>query len=201
MTSNVYPETREGEGGDEILIDLINGSDEAALALLYERRGRLIYSLVYRMLGNAADSEEVTQDVFLRIWNNTGRFNRKQGSGLTWMVVMARHLAIDRMRSKMAATRKKELSIESTGVSETLEDGRNDPAMAAEESEAAAVVTRALQTLGEKYRQVVDLSYYEGLSHSGIATRIGVPLGTVKTRIRKAIQELRDSLCEKAEIE
>ena len=73
VTSNAYPETHGDESGDEILLDLISGSDQAALAMLYERRGRLIYSLVYRMLGNAADSEEVTQDVFLRIWNSTGR--------------------------------------------------------------------------------------------------------------------------------
>ncbi len=187
------PATRTGDG-DEILIRLMAEGDQAALGMLYEQRGRLIYSLVYRMLGDTADAEEVTQDVFLRVWNNAGRFDAKQASALGWIVAIARHMAIDRMRSRGASARKKEQSIDRTGVGETVADERDDPAALAEQSEMAAFVTGALDTLGDDHRQVIDLSYYEGLSHSKIAERTGVPLGTVKTRIRSAIDQLRNLL-------
>jgi RNA polymerase sigma-70 factor (ECF subfamily) len=191
---------KEGDGEDEILIALIKEHDQAALSLLYDRRGGLIYSLVYRMLGNAADSEEVTQDVFLRVWNNAGQFDPKRASALGWMVAIARHLAIDRMRSRLSAAAKKETSIGETRIAETTADGRESPHAEAERSEAAAEVTQALNTLDENHRRVIDLSYYEGLSHAKIAERLDTPLGTVKTRLRNAIGQLRNKLGTQSEL-
>jgi len=191
VTSMPTPATRT-DNGDEILIRLMAEGDQAALGMLYEQRGRLIYSLVYRMLGDAADAEEVTQDVFLRVWNNAGRFDAKQASALGWVVAVARHMAIDRMRSRAASAKKKERSLDGTGIAETVADGHDDPSVLAEQSETAAFVMGALDSLGDDHRRVIDLSYYEGLSHSKIAERIGAPLGTVKTRIRSAIDQLRN---------
>jgi RNA polymerase sigma-70 factor (ECF subfamily) len=130
----------------------------------------------------------------MRVWDNASRFDRKQASGWGWMVAITRNMAIDRMRSRTASARKKERSIDGTGIAETVADSGDNPSVAAERSETATTVTGALETLGDDHRQVIDLSYYEGLSHSKIADRIGAPLGTVKTRIRSAIDQLRGIL-------
>lgn len=194
------PVRKERDGEDEILIALIKEHDQAALSLLYDRRGTLIHSLVYRLLGNAADSEEVTQDVFLRVWNNAGQFDSKRASALGWMVAIARHLAIDRMRSRLSSASKKETPIGKTKIAQTVPDGRDNPHTAAERSDAAEEVTRALNALGEEHRKVIDLSYFEGLSHAKIAEQLDTPLGTVKTRMRSAITQLREMLSAKSEL-
>jgi RNA polymerase sigma-70 factor (ECF subfamily) len=200
VMNQAVPVRKEGDGEDEILIALVKEQDQAALSLLYDRRGGLIYSLVYRMLGNAADSEEVTQDVFLRVWNNAGQFDPKRASALGWMVTVARHLAIDRMRSRLSSVAKKETPIGKTKIAETVANGGDNPHTQAERSQAAAEVSRALNALDENHRTVIDLSYFEGLSHAKIAERLGAPLGTVKTRMRSAITQLREMLSAKSEL-
>ncbi|MCH7762090.1 sigma-70 family RNA polymerase sigma factor [candidate division TA06 bacterium] len=181
-------------GVDEGLIELLKGRDEASLQMFYERHSRLVYSLVLRILGSVSDAEEVTQEVFLKIWKNAWSFDRSKGSVLAWLMTVARRLAIDRTRSKLFKAYKSEVSLVAVNMDEARGDEKGDSASHLIKTEEARIVTKALSSLPEKHRQMIDLAYYEGLSHSKIALRLDMPLGTVKTILRKAVIDLRKML-------
>jgi RNA polymerase sigma-70 factor (ECF subfamily) len=145
----------------------------------------MVYSLSLSIVRNVSDAEEVTQDVFLRIWNNAEHYDLELGSVAGWLSVITRRLAIDRTRSRMyrAGTRE----IEPT--SET-EFGSVSASTVSGQAEGREVL-EALGKLESRHREIIRLSYFEGLSHSRIADRLSTPLGTVKTRLREAINHLR----------
>jgi RNA polymerase sigma-70 factor (ECF subfamily) len=176
---------------DELLLGLIRKKDEHALSVFYDRRSGLVYSLAYSMLGDKSDAEEVTEEVFLKIWEKAESFDNSRGSALAWVTVMTRRLAIDKTRSKQYKMRSREASLEMADASGKLgeghEEGERKIVMAAE----ATRISKALGQLDDSLREVIQLSYYEGLSHSKIAERLDSPLGTVKTRIREAVIQLR----------
>lgn len=176
---------------DELLIGLIKKKDEHALSVFYDRRSGLVYSLAYSMLGDKSDAEEVTEEVFLRIWEKAESFDNSKGSPLAWLTIMTRRMAIDKTRSKLYKMRSREASLESADAGGKLgaghDEGERRIIMAAETTR----VSKALGQLDEPLREVIQLSYYEGLSHSKIAERLDSPLGTVKTRIREAVIQLR----------
>lgn len=164
--------------------------DEEALAGLYDESGGLVYSTALRILGNEADAEEVTLEVYAQVWKCAADFDRNRGAAGTWLAMLARSRAIDRLRSN-AAQRTLECELpENCKVS--------DPGMLPDEAGAAGerrrTVEAALQTLPAEQRELVELAYFSGLSHSELAARLGQPLGTVKTRIRAAMMKLRKSL-------
>lgn len=178
-------------GADEILLDLIGEGDEAALARLYRNRSRMIYSLALSIVRDNLDAEEVTEEVFFRVWKNAGEFDRARGSALAWVTTIARRMAIDRTRSKEYKGRMREVDFDKVPAG----DGDNSTSMTVgvdpEAGAEARRVKEALDQLGDSHRQLIHLSYYEGLSHSKIAERLDTPLGTVKTRIREAVIQLR----------
>lgn len=178
-------------GADDVLLDLIKEGDEAALAKLYRSRCRMVYSLALSVVRDPSDAEEVTEEVFYRIWKNAGEFDRARGSVLAWITTIARRMAIDRTRSKLYKGRMREVvfnkEVTGDGMESLAVDGGPDPAAGAE----ARQVKNALDQLGDSHREVLVLSYYDGLSHSMIAERLNTPLGTVKTRIREAVIKLR----------
>lgn len=172
---------------DAVLLGRIQAGDQGALAELYDQRQRLIYSLALSIVSSPADAEEVTQEVFFRVWEKAGIFDESRGSALSWMVTMTRRLAIDRTRSKhyKAGARSAEFTDKTALISSGDEAFR-----ALEHSEALT----ALETLSADHREVINLSFFEGLSHSQIADCLDKPLGTVKSRIREAIGKLRQQL-------
>ena len=178
---------------DELLLRLTQRQDETSLEVLYERYGVPIYSAVLRIVGNVSDAEEVTHEVFLKIWNKAGSFDRAKGTVRSWLMTMARRQAIDRTRSKRFKARNREVNLATTPMearganSHDLSSG-SSPAVRNEEK---VMVKEALGQLDETYREVVELSFFEGLSHSKIAARLDAPLGSVKTKLRKAMNELR----------
>jgi RNA polymerase sigma-70 factor (ECF subfamily) len=178
-------------GADDVLLDLIGGGDEAALAMLYKSRSRMVYSLALSIVRDGSDAEEVTEEVFYRIWKSACEFDRRRGSALAWVTTIARRMAIDRTRSKQYKGRMKEVDLEKAVVSDGNESISGsegfDPTGGAE----ARQVKQALDQLGDTHRKLIHLSYYEGLSHSQIAERLDTPLGTVKSRIREAVIQLR----------
>jgi RNA polymerase sigma-70 factor (ECF subfamily) len=178
-------------GADDVLLDLISEGDEAALARLYRSKSRMVYSLALNIVKDPSDAEEVTEEVFYRIWKSAGEFDRARGSVMAWMTTIARRMAIDRTRSKQYKGRMREVTFDkevagNQGESVSADDGI-DPAAGAE----ARQVKEALDKLGDHHREVVVMSYFDGLSHSMIAERLNTPLGTVKTRIREAVIKLR----------
>jgi len=196
--SNRVELTRSSTGGrgkpgvmppDEELIARVRWREEPALATIYDRYSRLIYTIALRIVGDRELAEEVVQDVFQAVWQSAGSF-QPSGNFSAWLIGIARHRAIDATRSRRHRARAREelLDDERMAGQGGPGDGGADVLM------LRAVVRDALAELPASQRQAIELAYYGGLSQSEIAERLGEPLGTVKTRTRLAMMKLRDAL-------
>lgn len=165
--------------------------EEAALAEFYDAAGPCVYGLAVRILHDAAAAEEVTLDIFYQAWHQAGRFDARRGSAKAWLMTIARNRAIDRLRSRQESQRR-EASLE--GEARRIMDPRPGPQTEAMLADHGARVRRALAELSAEQREVIELAFFEGLSHGQIAQRLGNPLGTVKTRIRLGIRHLAEKL-------
>ncbi|HWO00602.1 MAG TPA: sigma-70 family RNA polymerase sigma factor [Blastocatellia bacterium] len=163
--------------------------DQSALAELYDETSRLVFGLVLRIIGDRSTAEEVLLDVYTQAWRQAANYDEDRGAPLAWLMTIARSRAIDRLRSSKHDQYKDPLD----AVAE-ISDQEPDPEQATVDSERRRLVRSALDTLPVEQREVVELAYYSGLSHSEIAMRLGQPLGTVKTRTRLAMIKLRDIL-------
>lgn len=172
------------------LIERAAARDEEALAGLYDESSGLVYSLALRILGNEADAEEVTLEVYTQVWRCAADFDRARGTAGAWLTTLARSRAIDRLRSG-AARRAKERDLPAAGE---ISDPGLLPDAAGEASEQNRLIREALGMLPAEQREAIELAYFSGLSHSELAARLGQPLGTVKTRIRLAMMRLRKIL-------
>lgn len=171
---------------DATLLRRIRERDEGALSEFYDRHASFVYSLARSVLRDDGDAEDVVQDVFFRVWERADAFDSARGSPAAWLTTMTRRLAIDRTRSRSFRARGREASLEVAGATLSTPGG-DAVARSAEANEVLA----ALEKLEPAYREVIRLSYYEGLSHSGIASKLGTPLGTVKSRLREGVTQLR----------
>ena len=181
---------RDERLADQSALGRIARGDHGALAELYDRHARLVFSLALRILQNRADAEDVVQDVFTQVWAQAARYDTARGEVAAWMLMMARTRAIDRLRSRSLRPE----TASDQRVVEELPDAtaRQDlQLLSAEEVES---LQHALNALPVAQRVALELAYYEGLTHAEIADRLSEPLGTVKTRIRQAVIKLRESL-------
>lgn len=176
---------------DAGLLTRIAEKDQSALSDLYDQRSRLIYSLVLNMVGNATDADEVTQETFLRIWNNAATFDTAKGSPITWIITIARRLAIDRTRSRGYKSAQRTSTLDEAVADHRDQVTSDDPTDRILERLQAGQVRNHLSQLSENHQKVIYLSYYECFSHSEIAERLAIPLGTVKSRMREGINHLR----------
>lgn len=172
------------------LIERMAGGDQYALSSFYDNTNRLIFGLVLRILGDASQAEEVLLDVYMQVWRQAGRYDRSRGKTLAWLVTIARSRAIDRLRSGRQDELRKE-SLDARDYTGLLSTGFQDPTVL---PEMQRIVRTALDTLPPEQREVIEMAYYLGLSHSEIAARLGQPLGTVKTRTRLGMMKLREQL-------
>jgi len=157
------------------------------LTELYDRYAGAVYHLALRITGDRGLAEEISLDSFLQVWRSADRFNARIGSPASWLFTIARSRAIDRLRAAGAAKR--------TQIDDAPPPtSREQPDELAELAERRRLVRDALAALSPPQRAALELAYYEGLSHSQIAERLGEPLGTVKTRVRQAMQVLRQLL-------
>jgi len=161
-----------------------------AVAELYDRHARPIYSLALRILGDATEAEDIVQEVFSQAWRQAARYSASRGAVAAWLMTLARSRAIDRLRAKRA--RPGDVSDER--VAGQLVDAGPPADSLVLSSEQVARVRAALDELPLLQRAAIELAYYEGLTHAEIADRLEQPLGTVKTRIRLAMLKLRDVL-------
>ncbi len=164
--------------------------DESAMAELYDRRARLVFSLAQRILQNGADAEDIVQEVFAQVWAQANRYEPERGAVAGWMLTMTRSRAIDRLRAKRARPE----SGGDTHSAEKVADAAPSQDLQLLSSEEVDRLREALNELPAAQRTALELAYYEGLSHPEIAARLSEPLGTVKTRIRQAVIKLRESL-------
>ena len=180
-----------GAGDDtlERLLAQVARSDEQAFAELYQRVAAAVFGLVSKVVRNPAQSEEVTQEVFVELWRTAPRFDPARGTARSWIMTCAHRRAVDRVRSAESAARRDDLA------------GRRDQGRpydeVVEQVEASLErehVRRGLDALTELQREAVVLAYYGGYTHREISELLGVPSGTVKTRLRDGLIRLRDHL-------
>jgi RNA polymerase sigma-70 factor, ECF subfamily len=167
---------------------LLKQGNADALGTLYSRHGTVVYRLALRILTNAQEAEDLTQEVFLTLWRK-GTYDAKRGSLSSFLLTLARSRSIDRLRSKASKLR----SLQKFQHEFGHESGA-PPLEKIDQSERSARVRSALQQLPEAQRSALELAYYEGLSQSEIAEKLETPLGTVKTRCRQGLIKLRDLL-------
>jgi RNA polymerase sigma-70 factor (ECF subfamily) len=175
--------------GDTELVERLRRHDPQALAELYDRFGRVTYSLILRVVRDAAIAEDLVQETFLRVWNRVHSLDAEKGSIGPWMLAVARNRAIDYLRST-AGRERNALDLEETEHPALYLDMERDILM----SDETRRVKAAMEKLSPNCRQVMELAYFEGLSQAEMAERMGQPLGTVKTWVRSALKSLRDQL-------
>jgi len=179
---------------DEKLIHLITQQQEAALAQLYDRYNRLVFSLALAIINDRAVAEEITLDVFMRVWQKAGTYRPEQAKVSTWLTHIARHHAIDVLRRQ--SVRADQYAVELEEASSKQEASENNPPEATEFAQQRERVQAAMDRLPEEQKQALMLAYFNGYTQSEIADLLKQPLGTIKTRLRLAMQKLRDFLQE-----
>jgi RNA polymerase sigma-70 factor (ECF subfamily) len=187
------PASKAERLADEELMPLIGDKDPGAFEVFYDRHGGVAYSLAYRIVGERGAAEDVTQEAFISIWRSGARYDAARGSVRTWMLGIVRNRAIDALRSKASGAPK--LNFDDDSILE------HRPAPERTESEAlrretAEEVRGAMDELPGEQSKVIELAYFGGFSHSEIAGMLGVPLGTVKGRMRLGLEKIRGELAE-----
>ncbi len=169
---------------DGLLLEHIAQGEQNAMAIIFSRYSKVVYSVSLRVLRDTGAAEDVLQEIFMQIWRKPASFRSTRGSLGSWLAVIARNRSIDTLRRRKPLTDINDVMLASSSN-------------LAQESEHALLLQRAqglMQTLPEPQRHVLELAYFEGLTHTEIAERTGDPLGTVKTRIRSALLVLRRAM-------
>ena len=182
--------TLPGTGNDAFLVRQVADRRPEALAELYDRYSPTLLGLAKRVLGNTSDAEEVLQEVFVHVWNHAGRYDAGRSSVPTWLVLIARSRAIDRLRSRRVVERTHEAAQQESPGEHTSPEGADNVFM----QERRERVRRELAKLPPEQREVLEMAFYQGLTQTEIATRADIPLGTVKTRTLLAMKKLRNAL-------
>ena len=180
LLTSLEPKTTYSE---QELVALLNQQDNEAFNYLYDHYSGALFTIINQIVPDKDTASDVLQEVFVNIWKKIDSYNAAKGRLFTWMLNIARNAAIDKVRSK------------------GYRDNQRNQPMAESESSGMAMSTnpivndvglkKVLTTLNEEYRKLIDLSYFQGFTHEEIAKMMGIPLGTVKTRIRSAISQLR----------
>ncbi|MGR2753630.1 ECF RNA polymerase sigma factor SigK [Agromyces arachidis] len=192
MLGRVVDAQTDPAASDPTVDDLLvaaGGGDRTAFAALYDRTSARVFGLVRRIVVDPAQAEEVTQDVYLEVWQTAPRFDRARGSAVAWMFTLAHRRAVDRVRSSQSA-RDRDLRVGARDLDVPVDTVAESVEVRVEHQRAH----EALAGLSELQRECVALAYYGGLTQSEIARRLDVPLGTVKTRLRDGMNRLRQLL-------
>ena len=178
---------------DISLLRRVSGGDESAISELYDFYSKYLFTSVYFILKNEAESEDVLQEVFFLIWDKISTYDERLGNPISWMTRISRNKAIDKLRSKKQST-----NIDDTN--ETLivdindDYKKNNPEFISVSRHEQIEVLEAIKELDEVQRKLIEFAYYQGFSHSELSEHFKIPLGTVKTKIRSAMMFLRERL-------
>jgi RNA polymerase sigma-70 factor (ECF subfamily) len=178
---------------DQEMIAQIGRRDQSAFSALYDRLSGPLYSLAFKMLGDASDSQDALQEVFVQIWSRASTYDPEKSSVFSWAVLLTRSRAIDRLRAR---DRRLRVVVESTAentVAEATDASTVESAAdTANKKDEAAHVRSLLNNLPEDQRQAIELAFFGHRTHHEIAAQLGQPLGTVKARIRRGLLKLRE---------
>ncbi len=169
---------------EEELISLVKGGDQSAFAYLYDNYSKALYGVIYTVVGNAEEAEDILQTVFLKIWDNFQMYDKSKGRLYTWMLNIARNAAIDYIRSKQNKINLKNLTSDNI-VNEIDKQHSNST------NYDYIGLKNVLSELKAEHQTIIDMAYYKGYTQDEIATHLKMPLGTVKTKVRQAIIILR----------
>lgn len=175
---------------DNALITLVVSGDPAALAALYDRYGRVAYGLAYRVLSDGQAAEEAVQDAFLQVWRKASTFDPERGAGFrAWLLTIVHNRSIDLVRRRSRqGSREVELEADAPFI------GDLDPALEVLANLDRTQIQRAMASLPTDQRKAIEMAYFEGLTHREIAERHGLPLGTVKGRLRLGLHKMHEAL-------
>jgi RNA polymerase sigma-70 factor (ECF subfamily) len=182
-------DSSEAPLNDSALIALLQTQPTVGVAALYDRYGRLVFSMALRIVQDHGAAEEITQDVFLRCWRNIERYHSRQGSLVTWLLAITHHRAIDELRSRRGKDMRREVSGDAIHPLATMETGFDEALLRGE-------VQEALHLLPPAQRDVIELIFWGGLTRREVADRLQLPLGTVHTRLRLGMEKLRAALAQ-----
>jgi len=209
--SETYPSTKAGASSSSVaaardsisaaavdaeLVRRMRSKDERALGTFYDRWFPVVHGVVSRMLESPDDVEDVVEEAFWQAWRQAERFEVERGSVQTWLLTIARSRALDRLRARRRLREDPliDASVSEADTSVPTPASPSDPLADAEHAERSRIVRAALADLPAEQREALELGYFEGLSQSEIAEQTGLPLGTIKTRMRLALQKLRERL-------
>jgi RNA polymerase sigma-70 factor (ECF subfamily) len=178
---------------DEELMPLVGRKDPEAFEVLYDRHGGAAYSLAYRIVGDRAAAEEVTQEAFISVWRSGARFDATRGSVRSWLLSVVRNRAIDFLRSRAGKAPKLTFDDDAVLEQRPAEERTEDEAL---QRETAAEIQGALGKLPGEQSKVIELAYFGGFSHSEISRILNLPMGTVKGRMRLGLEKIRGELAE-----
>ena len=184
----------KADGGEPLLLDVVRrvaSADQGALGELYDATSPTVFGLIRRIVGDYSVAEEVTIDVYTQVWRLASAYSEEKGSPVTWLMMLARSRAIDHLRSRARRVKEQERPIE-VAFDQCHPDP--DPEKAAISRNCRQIVRNILANLEPEQVSMLQLAFFEGLSHGEIAARTGIPLGTVKTRIRAGMMRMRELL-------
>lgn len=178
------------ETADHSALERMSRGDHEAVAELYDRHGRIVYSLALRIVQDTADAEDVVQEVFSQAWRHASRYQAPRGSVVAWLMIMTRSRAIDRIRGRRSRPEPMDADAGPSDMPDTAAPVDEQLALTGQATQLRA----AVEELSLLQRVAIELAFYEGLTHIEIAERLELPLGTVKTRIRQGLLKLKDRL-------
>lgn len=173
--------TKSQELNEGALVAAIRSGNQEAMAELYDRYSSVVYAVALRVLGNTGAAEDVLQEVFMQLWRNPGAFDPSRGNLAPWLAVITRNRAVDVLRKRRPQS----------DLEETVLSVEPDMAADADRGRASEKVRAALKQMQPEQRSALEMAYFQGYSHSEISTKTGEPLGTIKTRIRSGLMQLR----------
>ena len=184
----------KADGGERLLLDVIRrvaSADQGALGELYDATSPTVFGLVRRIVGDYSAAEEVIIDVYAQVWRLASAYSEEKGSPITWLLMIARSRAIDHLRSRARRVKEQERPLEA--AFDHAHPGA-DPETAVISGNLRQIVRDILANLEPEQVTMLQLAFFEGLSHGEIASKTGIPLGTVKTRIRAGMMRMRELL-------
>ena len=186
--------TPDSEENDEVLMTQVANGDSRALEGLFDRHAGVIKSVIFKIIHNEAEAEDVLMEVFFEAWNNATKYSAEKGKALGWLVTMARRRGIDRLRKRQSYSRATDrFQVEVEHDAEAWISGR-DPDGDTERADVRAFIRAKMLELPTFQREAIEYAFFKGMSQREIAAHTGIPLGTIKTRIELGLKKLSVSL-------